>query len=371
MKVTGFKTWRLEVDSAPWYFGNPIPKDEPLKWEYPLTRVSTDEDIHGYTMGYGANGEGRIDSCILHDLYVDALVGEDPFQHEAIWQVFKRKNRHLYSLTDTAIGMLDVALWDIKGKVTGLPIAALLGVCRSKIPSYRTVSYFLPTPEKVSAAARQAKEAGYRGCKFNFFDGPALDIPRLRAAREAVGPEFPLMHDGSSFYSLTDALEIGRALGDLHYHWFEEPVYDRQLGILKRLTDELDVPILAAETVTLAELPEFLRHDVVDLLRGDVLIKGGVTGLRKAFAACELFGLNLEIHTTSSPVLDVANLHVACSVHNCQFLETHHDMFRFGLKNSPLEIDSQGYLHLPAGPGLGVELDWDWIDNHTIEVIEN
>ena len=103
MKVTGFKTWRLEVDSAPWYFGNPIPKDEPLKWEYPLTRVSTDEDIHGYTMGYGANGEGRIDSCILHDLYVDALVGEDPFQHEAIWQVFKRKNRHLYSLTDTAI----------------------------------------------------------------------------------------------------------------------------------------------------------------------------------------------------------------------------------------------------------------------------
>jgi L-alanine-DL-glutamate epimerase-like enolase superfamily enzyme len=98
---------------------------------------------------------------------------------------------------------------------------------------------------------------------------------------------------------------------------------------------------------------------------------GGVTGLRKALAACELFGYNLEIHTASSPLLDVANLHVACSVTNCELLETHHQMFRFGLKGSPLDPDAAGYVHLPMGPGLGVELDWDWIEDHTVGMLSS
>jgi L-alanine-DL-glutamate epimerase-like enolase superfamily enzyme len=174
------------------------------------------------------------------------------------------------------------------------------------------------------------------------------------------------MHDASSFYSFTDAMTVGHVLSDLNYHWFEEPVYDRQLHILQRLSAELRVPILASETTTLAEKAGFLRTGAVDLLRGDVMNSGGITGLRKALAACELFGYNLEIHTASSPLLDVANLHVACSVTNCELLETHHEMFRFGLQGTPLEPDEAGYVHLPAGPGLGVELDWDWIEDHTV-----
>ena len=160
--------------------------------------------------------------------------------------------------------------------------------------------------------------------------GPARDIPRLAAAREAVGDDFFRTHDASSFYSFTEARTVGHALGELNYHWFEEPVYDRQLHILKRLSAELRVPILASETTTLAERAEFLRIGAVDLMRGDVMNSGGITGLRKALAACELFGYNLEIHTASSPLLDIANLHVACSVTNCELLETHHEMFRFG-----------------------------------------
>ncbi|MBK8023745.1 MAG: hypothetical protein IPK19_20505 [Chloroflexi bacterium] len=70
-----------------------------------------------------------------------------------------------------------------------------------------------------------------------------------------------------------------------------------------------------------------------------------------------------------SPLLDIANLHVACAIRNSEFVESHHAMFRFGLKNAPLDIDAEGYQRLPAGPGLGVELDWDWIEDHTIEVI--
>jgi L-alanine-DL-glutamate epimerase-like enolase superfamily enzyme len=370
LKITQVEIRRLQIDASPWYFGNPIPPDEPSVWEYPLVTIRTDEGVDGYATGYGANGEGRPNAYAIRDAYASALIGQDPLHSERIWQILRRRNRHLYAHTDTVQGILDVAIWDIKGKVAGLPVAALLGIERTKMPTYRTGSYYLPTPELVYAEARRYKDAGFHGCKFNFFDGPARDIPRLRAAREAVGDDFALMLDASSFYSFTDALAVGHALGDLGYRWFEEPVYDRQLDVLRRLSRELRVPILASETTTLAEKAEYLLSGAVDLMRGDVMNTGGVTGLRKAVAACELFGYNLEIHTASSPLLDVANLHVACSMANGDLLESHHDMFRFGLKGTPLTPDEDGYVHLPTGPGLGVELDWDWIDEHTIGLVD-
>jgi L-alanine-DL-glutamate epimerase-like enolase superfamily enzyme len=366
MKITGVEVRRLEIDASPWYFGTPIPADEPATWEYPLVRVITDEGIDGYSMGYGANGEGRPNAHAISDTYACALIGRDPLLRESTWQDIRRRNRHLYAHTDTVLGILDVALWDIAGKACGLPIASMLGISRTKIPAYRVGSYYMSTPEMVFEEARRYKHAGFHGCKFNMYAGPAKDIPRLRAAREAVGDDFYLMHDASSFYSYTDALTVGHVLSDLNYHWFEEPVYDRQLSILRRLSAELRVPVLASETTTLAEKAEFLRTGAVDLMRGDVMNSGGITGLRKALAACELFGYNLEIHTASSPLLDVANLHVACSVTNCELLETHHEMFRFGLQGMPLDPDADGYVHLPDGPGLGVELDWDWIEDHTV-----
>ncbi len=366
MRITEVEVTQLEIDASPWYFGLPIPADEPATWEYPLVRVRTDEGIDGFSTGYGANGEGRPNAHAISDTYALALLGRDPLAREQIWQDIRRRNRHLYAHTDTVLGILDVALWDIAGKACGLPIAAMLGICRTAMPAYRVGGYYLSTPEAVYAEAKKYKEAGFHGCKFNMFAGPREDLPRLRAAREAVGDDFYLMHDASSFYSLTDAMIVGRELSTLGYHWFEEPVYDRQLNILQRLSAELAVPILASETTTLAEKGEWLRIGAVDLMRGDVMNTGGITGLRKALAACELFGYNLEIHTASSPLLDVANLHVACSVMNCELLETHHEMFRFGMKGAPLDPDADGYVHLPTGPGLGVELDWDWIDDHTV-----
>jgi L-alanine-DL-glutamate epimerase-like enolase superfamily enzyme len=369
MRITAVEIRLLEIDASPWYFGHPIPVERAATWHYPLVRVTTDEGIDGYSMGYGVNGEGRPNAYTIKDAYSSALIGKDPLHREAIWQAIRRRNRHLYAHTDTVLGILDVALWDIAGKVADLSIAAMLGLCRTSMPAYRVGSYFLDTPEMVFEEAQRYKADGFHGCKLNFFDGPRRDIPRLRAAREAVGEDFHLMHDASSFYSYTDALTVGHELGALNYHWFEEPVYDRQVGVLQRLSQELRVPILASETTTLAEKGEYLRVGAVDIMRGDVMNTGGISGLRKALAACELFGYNMEIHTASSPLLDVANLHVACSVTNCELFEMHHQMFRFGLKGAPLAADAAGFVHLPAGAGLGVELDWDWLDDHTVEAL--
>ena len=139
---------------------------------------------------------------------------------------------------------------------------------------------------------------------------------------------------------------------------------------LKKLSQAIRTPVLAAETVGLFELPHYMIDGSIDIIRGDVHHKSGITGVMKALGMCEMMGYEFEIHTAASPLLDIANLHVGCATRLTRFLESHHPMFRFGLKNNPLEIKEDGCQHCPTGPGLGVEIDWDWIDDHTVEIIE-
>jgi L-alanine-DL-glutamate epimerase-like enolase superfamily enzyme len=98
-------------------------------------------------------------------------------------------------------------------------------------------------------------------------------------------------------------------------------------------------------------------------------MKEGITGLRKAVGMAELLGYDLEVHAINQPLLDVANLHVALSMSNGRWSETFHPIYYRGIKGGPLDIDAEGYKHLPTGPGLGVDLDWDWIDDNTRKVV--
>ena len=250
----------LALDGQPWYGDSPIPDDVPPVWHFPLTCVTTDEGIDGYTMGYGANGEGIGSAHQLHDVYLRAILGKDPLRHEDLWHELMSLNRHLYPISDGLLGMLDVAFWDIKGKAAGKPIGELLGVCRTEVPAYRTGSHWNLTPTDTFAEAAAILQEGYRGYKLTLYDGPAADIPRAQAAREAVGDDFPLMLDAVAEYSFDQALEVGEALARLGYRWFEEPVPDRDISLLEQLTRRLEVPILATETVSLRELPQFLER---------------------------------------------------------------------------------------------------------------
>jgi len=365
MKITGFTTRLLEVDATPRYKDGIIPPGRPSSWLYPLLIIHTDAGLEGHSMAYGPHGDGAALADQLHALYRPELIGEDPFDTERLWQKLWRKQRHLYNQRDSLLGVVDVALWDLKGKAAGLPIARLLGVHRDCMPCYASARSEHYTAEEVFSEAQQMKASGFHGYKLQLRAGPAADIPRLRSAREAVGGDFPLMQDPNASYSLQAALQVGRALDELNYHWYEEPIPDQHLGALQQLASQVRTPLLLGETVRLTELPHYLRAGVGAMLRGDTLMKGGITGLKKAMGMAELFGVPLEIHTANTPLLDVANLHVACSAANTEFVENHHPVFRFGLKKHPLEIDAGGFAHLPAGPGLGVELDLDWIENHT------
>jgi L-alanine-DL-glutamate epimerase-like enolase superfamily enzyme len=166
-------------------------------------------------------------------------------------------------------------------------------------------------------------------------------------------------------------VRVGEVLEELDYRWFEEPIPDRNLDQLRRLSEQLRIPIAALETVRLHEMPEAIRHGAVDLLRGDVLIKGGITGLRKACATAELFGYGLEIHGIGPVLLELANLHVALSVDVSEFVEAHDPFYEQGLVGRPLAIDGDGCRVLPDAPGLGAEIDWDWVADHTVDIIRS
>lgn len=371
MKITGITTRIVRRSSELWYAPSPIPPGYCPYFDFPLTTIFTDEDIEGYTMDYCPLGQGRASAKAIHDIYYYDLVGKDPLNHEAIWQNFRTKQRHLYNFRETLWGNLDVALWDIKGKVANMPIATMLGKYRDKVPVYSSCPpQSVSTLEDVAEQVRIKKEKGFKGVKLQLSGGSKTDIPKLQKAREIAGHDFPLMLDSSAILSFEDALKIGYELDELKYEWFEEPFPDSNIVQLKKLSQAIRTPVLAAETVGLFELPHYMIDGAIDIIRGDVHHKSGITGVMKALGMCEMMGYKFEIHTAASPLLDIANLHVGCATRLTRFLESHHPMFRFGLKNNPLEIKEDGCQHCPTGPGLGVEIDWDWIDDHTVATIE-
>jgi L-alanine-DL-glutamate epimerase-like enolase superfamily enzyme len=368
MKITGITTRVIEIDPRPRYKDGVVPAGRPTTWQFPLLTVHTDEGIDGYSTGFGPHGDGLAIVESLHSIYAPEIIGADPMRSEEIWQRIWRKQRHLYHQRDSLLGVIDVAIWDIKGKALGAPIAALLGQYRDRMPCYATARSEHYTAEEIFNEARSVRDEGYHGYKVQLRDGVEQDIPRLRAAREAVGPEFKLMDDPAAGYDLNQALTVGRVLDELGYYWYEEPIPDHHITGLEQLSRHLSTPLLLGETVRLTELPVYLRGAMSPLIRGDTLLKGGITGLRKAMSAAELFGIGLEIHTTDSPLLDIANLHVGCAASNGEFMEIDHAIFRWGVRDNPMNPDADGFVHLPTGPGLGVALDDDWLDDHTAEV---
>jgi L-alanine-DL-glutamate epimerase-like enolase superfamily enzyme len=367
MKISGLDIRLLEIDARPRFGAEGVPPGRPATWHYPLVLVLTDEGVAGRTMGYGNQGDGRALACLLRDVFWAEIRGEDPRETERLWLKLRARNRHLYALSDALSGLLDVACWDILGQVHGRPICDLLGRARDAVAAYATGNGLYPTPEQVAAEAAGARAAGYHGYKLKFWRNPELDVAGMHAARAAVGPEFPLMQDLSGAYEFDEALRLGRVLDELGFHWFEEPIPDRQSAALRRLSDALRTPVLAGETVRLDELIEQVDGRCYDVARGDVYLKNGITGLMRALRHCERRGVRLEIHTMATPLLDVANLHCNCAAPNAGMAEIIHPIYRFGLRGAPLDIDAHGCLRAPHGPGLGVELDWDWIDRHTVE----
>ncbi len=366
MKLDKIEIQILEFPPNERYKDGVIPPGRPPTWQYPLISMCTDEGHVGHSMIYGPHGDGPALAEILLKTFWPEIVGKDPRNTEEIWRGLMRKQRDLYNLSHALTGVVDVALWDIRAKAEGLPLHKLLGSVRDKMPCYASCRSVAYSAEEFAAEAIALKEEGFHGYKIQTFgNDPEFAADYLRKTREAVGDNYPVMLDTNSQLSLEEALKLGRATDEYQTYWLEEPCDESDLFAYKTLTEKLKTPILAGETLRLQDMQNYFHEGAMDLVRGDVLIKGGITGLRKLADICQEKGYKIEIHTANTPILDVANFHVACSIAETTFIENHHPIFRFALADNPMEIDSNGWIHIPDKPGLGIELDHDWIKAHT------
>jgi len=339
-------------------------------FEFLIVSMKTDSGIEGHSLGFagrGADMAGAIAASVLKPFFE----GKDPLFREQLWQDFRTYDRWWNHVPIYSYGPFDICLWDIAGKMCGLPLYKLLGAYRDKVPVYAS-SFVLDTPEDYAKQALEAKTQRWHAYKLHPPGRMDLDLAAYRACREAVGPDFKLMADPVAAYSYEDALRVGRELERLNYYWLEEPLPDTNFHGLRTLAAALDIPICGTEVLPGSHYStaQCISESVVDIVRTDVSWKGGVTPVMKTAHLAESFGVRCEVHTAIYHALEIVNVHCCAAISNCEFLELLYPIsaMNFGM-NRAIDIDASGYAHPPEGPGIGVEWDWDFIENCTMKVL--
>jgi L-alanine-DL-glutamate epimerase-like enolase superfamily enzyme len=249
------------------------------------------------------------------------------------------------------------------------------------VPAYFSSGHH-DAPEHYAEEAAYWRDQGWKGYKLhpptatwgiNEKIPVELDIEASQAVREAVGDEMALLLDSTWGYTYPEALRVGRAIEELSFDWYEDPLPAEDIYGYTKLKQHLRVPILATEATLggLYALPQWIVAGATDALRGDVVIKGGITGMMKIAHLAEAFRMNCEVHFAYNALNNVASLHVIMAIPNCDWFEVisfnpagEHDLehLSYGLA-SPIEVDSEGFVHAPTEPGLGFAVDWELIDS--------
>jgi L-alanine-DL-glutamate epimerase-like enolase superfamily enzyme len=339
-----------------------------------LTRVRTSAGVDGHCFG-GSEETAAVATRLL--------AGLDPFDREAIHQRLHRSARLEWrALAGRMVGVLDQALWDAAGHLTGLPVHKLLGGARDRLPAYAStmcgddIPGGLDSPGAYAAFARACVAEGYRAIKLHTWmppHGPDLrrDIAACRAVREAVGPDVKLMLDPFHDYTREEALYLGRALEELDYHWMEEPMDEHSVSSYVWLCERLELPICGPESLDggLVTRAEWIQRRAADILRTG-LEHGGITSIVKTAHLCEAFGMRLELHGGGAGTLQALGaMAVPGEMYERGLLHPllDYDGEQPWLRTPADAIDAEGNVLVPAGPGLGEDIDWDFIRENVVQ----
>jgi L-alanine-DL-glutamate epimerase-like enolase superfamily enzyme len=299
------------------------------------------------------------------------LIGKSPSDREAIWHELRRLAPR-WEVSDATVMAADVALWDLAAKGAGLPLYQFLGAYRHKAPAYGSAPTYKTVRENVEAAQR-AKGQGFKGYKLHHVVPDRSEIVAVcSAVREGVGSDFALMYDGLRALDLRDALYVGASLDQHRYSWFEDPTTVHDLDTLAEISRRLATPVAVSDEIDfrLVDVPRVLSARSARIIRGEPA-KDGITGMLKMAALCAAHHVSLEPHVGGNPLLDFAVLHVVLAIRNCTYfpldVTTPRDRY-VGLTENP-RIDTEGFIQGPTRPGLGVEIDWAFIDRHAVAVL--
>lgn len=338
---------------------------------------------------------------LLHEWVLDRVVGRDPFDVEAIVGVLVRDQYQGGATVMTAISGVELALWDLIGKVCGQPVYRLLGGrCHPRIATYANGWYGgAQTPDEYARRARDAVARSYRALKFDPFgtawkelasEESEAAVDRVAAVREAVGPHVGLMIEFHGRLSSGAAVAMIRELERFNPVWCEEPVSPECIELLADVKRQTRSPIAAGERLyTLADFYRLISQRAVDVVQMDIAHCGGLLAAKKIAAVAAMQDLRVAPHCSIGPVALAAAMHFAVSTPNFMIQESFAEFdvpWRADLVNGWNPI-SNGELVLGDAPGLGIELNeaalaehpyvpgafpslWDerWIDDFTQNV---
>lgn len=376
MKITGVTPWLINASAA---------YRDKRTGQYIFVEVTTDEGITGWGEVTTTSVVANRAICAVLAQMNELLEGENPSRIEAIWNKVFRAFTYMGSrgATANAISGIDIALWDIRGKVLNLPIYELLGG-----PVRETVAlYTHPSPNiGPDEAARQAKEivaTGHKAIKFDPFprmaeesngylsgkmdaEGEQFGADVTAAIREAAGPDIELLIDAHARFDVPTAIRLANRLAPYNLTWFEEPVPVESYHALRQVRERISVPISVGERLhTRWEFVPILENELADFVMPDVTWTGGISELKKISTMAEAYYVPVSPHDASGPINVLAGAHVMMTVPNFYRLETARaklDAYDI-LIAEPLDI-REGELHMPDKPGLGLELDMDFLRSH-------
>jgi L-alanine-DL-glutamate epimerase-like enolase superfamily enzyme len=295
------------------------------------------------------------------------LIGRDPLEREAVWQELMMLTRNTVSPKMTSA--VDIALWDLAGKIAQLPIYKLLGAYRHAVTAYASTTSYPEVQDYVDLAL-ECRDAGFRAFKLHAYGDPDRDALVCRAVREAVGPDMALMLDPVNAYDYLGSMRIGFVLDELDFTWLEAPTHDEDIAGHRMLVKKLRTPLAVGESNVrgIWDYPNYLVNDACDIVRciGDAV--GGITAMRKIGALAESFNRDMESHSYGSTLVQAAHLHYMLSVKNGHYFElpVPSGLLDFGMVDT-IKIDpADGLVHAPSKPGLGYDVDWDAIEKATI-----
>ena len=343
------------------------PDDRPAQ-RSAFVRVHTDDGLFG--IGEASPMQGGLASLgiVARDL-APALAGADPLDHAVLQDQLLHRFVKLGpegALTG-ALAAIDIALWDLKGRLFGQPIYKLLGgAWRTALPFYasiggngeRSVDEVLRVVEARLKDSPAAVKIRFDNDRTQLDGDIPGDIAKARAVRKLVGDGFPLAFDANNGYSTGGAIRVGRALEELGFWWFEEPVQHYHVKEMGEVARRLDITVSAGEqTYTLAGLADLVAAGV-RMVQPDIVKMGGITGLLRCAALAHAHGVELVPHQTQPTIGHMASLHLAASqLHTTKPCEWNdpsprtHAIF----ENPP--VPAGGLFHLSSAPGLGLGIN--------------
>ncbi|HEX6442176.1 MAG TPA: mandelate racemase/muconate lactonizing enzyme family protein [Stellaceae bacterium] len=352
--------------------------------------VETDTGIVG--IGEAGIGGGATADVIAKSLK-PLLIGQDPLLIEGLWQKMFARTRQFgrRGLVMQAISGIDIALWDIAGKIANLPVYRLLGACRDRVEAYASGGFYQQgkSAADLAAEAEGYRARGFKGMKMKVGRNPSTqtplrellgqkevcevdpeeDLARVAAVRQALGPRARLMVDANCAWSPAMAIAMGQEMERHNLYWIEEPVATDDIEGSAEVARALAAPIAGYETeLGLYGFRELISRGAVDIVQLDLAWSGGFSEGKRIAAYAHAHHRMVAPHAFAGAVLLVASLHFAAAIPNGLELEwdQNPNAIREELLKEPLRLEKDGTVKVPERPGLGIELDRAAVERYRI-----